>query len=125
MSAYGKKVLLVGDSLKVKEFQNELSREGVGVTLIPDPKQALAFLANSERPDGIVFIIPVYWESISEFVEKIKTDPRLSLVPLIYLGDFIESNDQVILKAQGVFTLTLGPVPTQEAVRFILSKLVR
>ncbi len=123
MSAYGKKILLVGDSLKVREFQNELLREGIGVTLIPDPKQALTFLADKERPDGIVFIIPVYWESVSEFVKKIKEDQRLATVPLIYLGDFIESNDQVILKAQGVHTLTLGPVPTQEAVRFILSKL--
>src|SRR3989344_5727966 len=123
MSSYGKKILLVGDSLKVKEFQNELLHEGVGVTLIPDPKRALTFLADSERPDGIVFVIPVYWESISEFVEKIKADQHLETIPIIYLGDFIESNDQVVLKSQGVFTLTLGPVPTQEAVRFILSKI--
>ena len=123
MSTYGKKILLVGDSLKVKEFQNELLREGVGVTLIPDPKRALAFLTESERPDGIVFIIPVYWESVSEFVEKIKGNQRLATVPLIYLGDFIESSDQIILKSQGVYTLTLGPVPTPEAVRFILSKI--
>lgn len=123
MSAYGKKILLVGDSLKVKEFQHELLREGIGVTLSPDPKQALAFLADKERPDGIVFIIPVYWESVSEFVKQIKDDQRLATVPLIYLGDFIESNDQIILKSQGVHTLTLGPVPTQEAVRFIISKL--
>jgi hypothetical protein len=53
-------------------------------------------------------------------VAKIRGEKLLEHVPIIYLGDFIEANDQLILKRQGVHTMTLGPVPETEAVRFIM-----
>ncbi|MEA1929308.1 MAG: hypothetical protein U9M92_00255 [Patescibacteria group bacterium] len=123
MSSHGKEVVLIGDSLKVKEFQYGLEREGATVALVANSKKAMAYLQEADKPDGIVFIIPVYWENVSKFVDEVKADKRLATVPIIYMGDFIESTDQIVLKRQGVHTLTLGPVPTQEAVRFILSKI--
>ncbi len=115
------KLLLVGDNLKVKEFRAALLRSGAGaVVTVPEAADALA-AARREAPDGIVFILPVYWESVSDFVAKLRAEPTLAAVPIIYFGDFIEANDQVTLKAQGVHTMTLGPVPLSESVRFILS----
>jgi len=116
---FGKKVLLVGDTQKVKVFRGLLEQQGVLTTFTPNIERALA-LAKSGPPDGIIFILPVYWESVSDFVAKIRGEKLLERVPIIYLGDFIEANDQLILKRQGVYTMTLGPVPEVEAVRFIM-----
>ena len=117
--AYVKNILLVGETVKVKEFQQSLRRAGAAVTLVGDTTAALA-AARQDRPDGIVFVVPVYWESVADFVAAIRREPTLAAVPIVYLGDFIEANDQLILKRQGVHTLTLGPVPPAEAVRYIL-----
>lgn len=114
-------LLVVGDNLKAREFVGALAATGVLPETAPDEHVALRFLQEAAvLPDGIVFIVPVYWEAVGGFVEKMRKDPRLKEVPIIYLGDFIESNDQLFLKRQGVHTLTLGPVPMAEAVRFVL-----
>lgn len=114
-----KNLLLIGDSVKVKEFQRLLKQSGAVATIAPNIDRALA-LAEADRPDGIVFILPVYWESVSPFVEKVRQNQALASVPIIYLGEFIEASDQIVLKRQGVHTMTLGPVPEAEIVRFIL-----
>ena len=115
------KLLLVGDNLKVKEFRAALLKSGAGAVMtVPETADALA-VGRREAPDGIVFILPVYWESVSDFVAKLRAEPTLAAVPIIYFGDFIEANDQVRVKAQGVHPMTLGPVPLSESVRFILS----
>ncbi len=118
--ANDKKILLVGETAKVKEFDQALRRAGATVTIAVDTKQALKRL-EAERPDGIVFVVPVYWESVADFVTKVRGQTAFVTLPIIYLGDFIEANDQVMLKRQGVHTLTLGPVPTEEAVRYVFS----
>lgn len=116
---FAKNVLLIGDSLKVRGFQRLLEQQGVITALAPDTNRALQ-LAKTDPPDGIVFILPVYWESIADFVKKIREQKLLEHTKLIYLGDFIESSDQLVLKQQGVYTMTLGPVPETEVVRFII-----
>jgi hypothetical protein len=116
-----KKVLLVGESTRIKQFATSFASAGVIADLVENDHAALAYLRNApEAPDGIVFIVPVYWESVGSFVDEIRKDARYARVPIVYLGDFIEANDQLFLKRQGVETLTLGPVPDAEAVRFAL-----
>lgn len=115
----GKKVLLAGDTSKIRLFQRLLEQQGVLVTQTPNIERVLT-MAKADPPDGIVFILPVYWESVADFVAKIREEKLLGRIPIIYFGDFIEASDQRILKQQGVHTMTLGPVPEAEAVRFIM-----
>lgn len=117
---YGKTILLIGNNNLAKEFQAAFQGAGLTVVYASNNKQALA-MSDNFRPDGIVFVMPVYSESAGEFVASIRSHKAFSSVPIIYLGDFIESSDSIILQRQGVHTLTLGPVPTSEAVRYILS----
>lgn len=117
--SFTKKLLLIGDTAKVKEFAAVLSTSAY-VTVVPDIKSGLA-TARQLIPDAIVFIVPVYWENLLPFIEEIRKEPTLKLKPIIYAGDFIEGTDQIMLKREGVHTITLGPVPTQEIARFILS----
>lgn len=114
-----KRLLLIGDNIKVKEFASVL-QSSANVALASDVKTGLA-IAREIVPDGIVFIVPVYWENILPFLEEIKKDDLLKNKPIVYVGDFIEASDQTILKGKGVHTITLGPVPIQEIGRYILS----
>ena len=119
--AHRKKLLLVGDSIKLKEFASAFAAAGTAAELAETDDAALNYLKNEiDLPDGIVFIVPVYWETIEGFMAQLRADQRLAGLKVIYLGDFIEANDQIMLKRAGVYTLTLGPVPPEEAVRFIL-----
>ena len=114
-------LLIVGDNVKAREFAGALAATGAVPEEAADEHAALAYLQSTDTlPDGVVFIVPVYWEAVGGFVDTMRKDPRLANLPIIYLGDFIEANDQVFLKRQGVHTLTLGPVPMAEAVRFVL-----
>jgi hypothetical protein len=116
-----KTLLLVGDNARAKEFAAAFAAAGTEPEIAENNPAALAYLKSTEiLPDGIVFIVPVYWESVGDFVKEVHEDTRLTKVPIVYLGDFIEANDQLMLKRLGVFTLTLGPVPTEEAVRYVL-----
>lgn len=114
-------LLLVGDNARVKEFASVFAEGGATSETAGGNDAALAYLKIADPlPDGIVFIVPVYWEAVGGFVEEVRKDERLAAIPIIYLGDFIEANDQIALKRQGVHTLTLGPVPTPEAARYVL-----
>lgn len=114
-----KKLLLIGDTGKVKELGG-LLQSAASVTIVPNAKMGL-ISAKADPPDAIVFIIPVYWENLLPFVEAVRQSPALKFKPIIYVGDFIEGVDQTMLKQHGVHTITLGPVPTPEIVRYILS----
>ena len=122
--SYTKKILLVGDSVKVREFERVLSKSGVLILTVPNAKRALD-VARKEKPDGIVFIVPTYWESVEEFIKELRQDKELAHTPIIYLGDLIEASEQLVLKRQGVHTMTLGPVPTEEVARFILHTIAK
>lgn len=114
-------LLLVGDNPRQREFAAAFAAAGTASESAPDNAAALSYLKSAKTlPAGVVFVVPVYWESVGDFVTALRSDPRLEKLPIIYLGDFIEANDQLMLKRQGVYTLTLGPVPTEEAVRYIL-----
>lgn len=119
--AHKKTLLLVGDNSRMREFAIAFAAAGTATESAESDAAALAYLKSATTlPDAVVFIVPVYWESVGGFVTEIRKDPALEKLPIVYLGDFIESNDQLFLKRAGVFTLTLGPVPTEEAVRYIL-----
>lgn len=119
--ALRKTLLLVGDRARVKEFAGEFAAAGTATETASDNHTALAYLQSAEiLPDAVVFIVPVYWESVGEFVKAMRATPALAAVPIVYLGDFIEANDQLFLKRAGVHTLTLGPVPPSEVVRYVL-----
>ena len=112
---------MVGDTNRVKEFAAAFGATGTATENAESDTAALAYLKSAAvLPEAVVFIVPVYWESVGGFVEAVRADPALKKLPIVYLGDFIEANDQIFLKRLGVFTLTLGPVPTEEAVRYIL-----
>ena len=115
-----KQVLIVGASREVRPFQNLLQKEGLGVSVIENLNLAFEE-AKKMHPQAILFILPVYWEPITDFVKKIKAEEGFSEVPIIYLGSLIEGEDQIILQQHGVITLTLGPVPTEEIVRYIVN----
>ncbi|MDO8407857.1 MAG: hypothetical protein Q7S95_01295 [bacterium] len=116
-----KTLLLVGDNARLKEFAAAFAATGTATESATDNHAALAYLKSAQiLPDGVAFIVPVYWESVGDFVKAVRSDPVLEGLPIVYLGDFIEAADQVMLKRAGVHTLTLGPVPTSEAVRYIL-----
>ena len=117
---YSKNILLIGGSTLAKEFSAGLQNAGAMVATATDNKQAFA-MSESFRPDAMVLVMPVYSESAAEFVTSIRSHKAFATIPIIYLGNFIESSDNIILQRLGVRTLTLGPVPTTEAVRFILS----
>jgi len=57
-----KKLLLIGDNLKVKEFASVL-QNSAGIVIANDTKTGLV-AAKEVIPDGIIFIVPVYWENI-------------------------------------------------------------
>ena len=119
--AHRKTLLLVGDNHRVREFAGAFGAAGAATETAPDNTAALAYLKSATTlPDAIVFIVPVYWESVGDFVSAVRADQALEKLPIVYLGDFIEANDQLFLKRLGVYTLTLGPVPTEEAVRYVL-----
>lgn len=119
---YARSILLIGEGPMLKEFSFALQNNGVAVTTAGSNKKALETLQKF-RFEAIVFVVPVYWESVGELVQSVRKMPGLETIPIIYLGNFIESSDTIILQRQGVKTLTLGPVPTQEAVRFLLDSL--
>lgn len=115
-----RQVLIVGADREVRPFANLLQKEGVFVSVIENLNAA--FLeAKKIRPQVILFILPVYWEPITDFVKKIKSEAGLSDVQLVYLGSVVEGADQAVLQQHGVTVLTLGPVPPEEIVRYIVN----
>lgn len=114
-------LLLVGTDPRVDDFARAFMAAGFRTDIAANDHAALAYLASSAKPAGIVFIVPVYWESIRTFMEKLRADAASATLPVFYLGDVIEANDQLFLKEAGVYTLTLGPVAPEEAVRYVVN----
>lgn len=117
-----KTVLLIGNSVTIREYAQQLARAGLRVETRGDFNQALLDI-GSIQPDVIGIILPNYFEAVTRFVENIKNMPRLADVPLVYVGGMIEGADDAILRQYGVKTLTLGPVQTSEITRFIIKQL--
>lgn len=116
--------MIIGDSTNIKTFAPIFIQGGVDVVAIESINAALE-KAKETHPNAIVFIVPVYWTPITHFVENIRKEKGFDEmdVPIFYLGKLIEGEDQKILQRYGVKTLTLGPVPKNEVVRFILKEI--
>lgn len=102
-----------------RTFVPLLQARGAEVVLVEKYNDA-AGEAKRIRPDAIVFVVPVYWESVIDFVKEIRKDMLLAHTPMLYIGNLIEGADMSTLQAYNVKTMALGPVPTEEMVRFIL-----
>jgi len=123
MSIYGsKKILTVGRGADFLDFLKIFKAEGLTVIRAESIKEAYV-LAQEEKPDGFLFILPRFWTELSDFVEKIRKVEGFEHTPIVYVGGLIEGNDQAVLKSAGVSTFTLGPVPTKEMARFVIDEM--
>lgn len=117
-----KTVLLIGGSVTVREYADQLARAGVHIETRENFNKALADMA-SIRPNVIGIILPNYFETVTQFVENLRNMSAYGNVPIVYVGGMIEGADDAILHKYGVKTLTLGPVQTSEIARFILRQI--
>ena len=117
-------LLLVGGSTELKRFIPLFREVGFSIVTAERIGEALA-KTKTVRVQGIVFIIPVYWEPITRFIETVRTQKGYAQdeVPIFYLGKLIEGEDQRILQGYGVKTVTLGPVPDSELARYITNQI--
>ena len=114
-----KHILLVGDTHILEPFLGPLRAEGIAITVIPQVRSVLE-KTKLLHPTAIVFVLPRYWDDITVFVDEIRKDAEFEQTPILYVGSLIEGEDQHILQQKGVKTLTLGPLPPQEVVRYLL-----
>lgn len=117
------KILLVGESSEISVFASLLRNEGLIVTTISQVRDALEVVKKIE-PDAIVFVLPRYWDAITDFVDLLRADKKFEDTVVIYAGSLIEGEDQHILHQKGVKTVTLGPLPPTEVVRFIMDTIL-
>lgn len=117
-----KTALLIGGSITVREYADQLAHAGLHVETREDFNKALADI-QMIRPDIIGIILPNYFESVTKFVQNLRNMSAYNHVPLVYVGGMIEGADDAILRQYGVKTLTLGPVQTSEIARFIIKQL--
>lgn len=120
-----KRILLIGDPHLLEKFISLLKKNGIAVTQAPTPKQVMELILIEEiEPDAIAFILPRYWYDITLFVDDLRKKSQFAETPILYVGSLIEGEDQRILQQKGVKTLTLGPLPPEEIVRYITNTLV-
>ncbi|PJE64645.1 MAG: hypothetical protein COU90_02275 [Candidatus Ryanbacteria bacterium CG10_big_fil_rev_8_21_14_0_10_43_42] len=117
-----KHILLVGDANSRKPFLKLFEKAGILITEGENMKIAFE-KALALKLDGILFVTPRYWDDVTRFVDDIRTHPGFENMPIIYIGALIEGEDMRILQMKGVHTLTLGPVPHEEMVRYVVDKL--
>lgn len=117
-----KTALLIGSSVTIREYADQLSHAGIHVETREDFNRALTDIGTI-RPDAIGIILPNYFETVTRFVETLRNMSAFNAVPIIYVGGMIEGADDSILRQYGVKTLTLGPVQTSEIARFIIRQM--
>ena len=113
-----KKMLIISKITDAKDFMEIFEKQGVDIKQTEDGREALK-IALSWNPGVILFITPVYWESILEFVEKIRAVPEMERTGIMYIGRMIEGAELRLLQQYDVNTMALGPVPKEEMARFI------
>lgn len=113
-----KKLLLVSKLTDAKEFIPTFENMGIEVHQIENFKEALAD-AKNWQPGVIVFLVPVYWESILEFVKEVREVSEIKSSGIVYIGRLIEGAELRLLQQYDVKTMAMGPVPIQEMSRFI------
>jgi len=117
-----KHIIIVGDSQLLSEFRPLFVYYGIGVTEVLKMNLTLETV-KKEQPDAVVFLLPRYWDDVTRFVQELRQDKAFETTPILYIGSLIEGEDQRILHQMGVQTLTLGPLPPQEVVRYIADML--
>ena len=117
-------LLLIGGSTELKRFIALFQESGFFIVTAERLEKALA-ITQKMRVQGIVFVIPVYWEPITRFIERVRELKGYSDtdVPIFYLGKLIEGEDQRILQSYGVKSVTLGPVTDFELARYIIDQI--
>lgn len=113
-----KKLLLVSKLVDAKPFLPLFERQGLTVHQFESFKDALKD-AKEWKPGVIVFLVPVYWESIVDFVKEVREIEEMKKTEILYIGKLIEGAELTYLRKYEVKTMALGPVPTEEISRFI------
>jgi two-component SAPR family response regulator len=117
-----KRIIIYGDDHRARELQYGLSLLEAETEVVNGAEKALAELERVQ-PDALVFVLKVYWEGALDLVKKIKEIKGLEHMQIFYIGDFIESKNQLFLQEKGVKTITMGPVPPEESARYILNQI--
>ena len=113
-----KHILIVGGSELVGQFVSLLGRYDISAVKVGEVHHAMKAL-EKEQVDAIVFILPRYWDDVTRFVQELRTKKAYTDTPVLYVGSLVEGEDQRVLHQYGVKTLTLGPLPPEEVVRYI------
>lgn len=113
-----KKLLLISKLTDAKPFLPIFEKENIEIFQTESFKEGLE-KAKEWLPGAIVFLVPVYWESIVDFVKEIRAIPEMEKSGILYIGKLIEGAELTFLQHHGVKTMALGPVPTEEIARFI------
>ena len=116
-----KKLLIVSKLVDAKNFIPIFQSQGAEVAQTEDFKEALE-IAQEWKPGVIVFLVPVYWESILDFVKEVRATEGMENAGLIYIGKLIEGAELRLLQNMNVKTMALGPVPEEEMARFIMGE---
>lgn len=117
-----KKLVLVSKLTDAKAFLPIFANQGIEVFQTESFKEGLQ--ASKEMlPGAIVFLVPVYWESILDFVKEIRSIPEMEQTGILYIGKLIEGAELTFLQQHGVKTMALGPVPIEEIARFVTEML--
>lgn len=118
-----KQLLLISKSTDAKSFLPIFQKENINVIQTESFKEGLEY-AKMAIPGAIVFLVPVYWESIVDFVREVRAIPEMEKTGILYIGKLIEGAELTFLQQHGVKTMALGPVPIEEIARFI-SEMIR
>lgn len=113
-----KRLVLVSKLIDSKPFLPIFDNENIQVFQTESFKEALQ-VSKEWKPGAIVFLVPVYWESIVDFVREIRATPEMEKTGILYIGKLIEGAELTFLQQHGVKTMALGPVPLEEIARFI------
>jgi DNA-binding response OmpR family regulator len=117
-----KRMLLVAKRVDAKPFMPIFEQQGIEVFQTESFQEAEQ-VALAWKPGAIVFLVPVYWESILDFVKKIRADEEMKKTGILYIGKLIEGAELTLLQKYDVKTMALGPVPIEEMARFIYEML--
>ncbi len=117
-----KKMVLVSKLMDAKPFLPIFESQGIEVFQTESFREALQ-VSKDWLPGAIVFLVPVYWESIVEFVRDIRAIPEMENTGILYIGKLIEGAELTFLQQHGVKTMALGPVPIEEIARFVTDML--
>lgn len=118
MAGMSKRLLFVAKRSDAAPFLPIFEKQGIEIFLTESFKDARE-KAVTWHPGVIVFLVPVYWESIIDFVKDVRAIPEMKKSGIIYIGKLIEGAELTLLQHYDVKTMALGPVPQEEMARFI------